>query len=635
MRALAVLLTLAGFVLPAYGAKQVTVDRLEQTLAAAHGLPDAEVAMQLSDLELTERLSTAKLDRLETDLPGEKSRQALMIPADASAFLDPPAAEIPSQSPPDLTTQQKTLALTVNYVTQTLHQLPNFYATRVTRSFEDTPAVKLDIGAGDINPNAAYQPIHLVGDSKVTVSFRDGHEVLEKTKLDPLVRNLDTAGVFGPILGTVLVDAARSKLAWSHWEQGPSGLQAVFSYEVPKEKSHYTITYDSVPIDPAPCNITKQTFSKVVAYHGEMAVDRASGTILRLILLADLKPDEFAPSRSGIEVEYGQVSIGGKPYFLPIKSVTSSLGHYLFIRGAGGVESCSWLAVTRAFQTSLNDVVFENYHVFRTDARVLTESEAANFEHQPAPAPNGNGSKQTEEASSSPVAAAPPGPSPAQSSSQAASSTRAAANLANLPAPESQPAPQPAQSIAESAPPPAAASLPASSQPPQPAPANSANPDIPDVPVFRTSARPGSGRCGGQQTKRRSCPRPSAIRFLDRRRRQASHHRLFRGTLRKRIRARRAARDAPDAARSRDQRLHGRAVGRALRLPSRLPQHRAPGPGLRPRTGALVPAQDGFGDPGCRLFARLQSASSAGIHLRCRRAARRRQPQGSQARRHG
>ncbi len=464
MRALAVLLTLAGFVLPAYGAKRVTVAELEQTLAAVHALPDAEVAMQLSDLELTERLSTARLDRLETDLPGKKSRQALMILADTSAFLDPPAAEIPSQAPPDLTTQQKILALTVNYVTQTLHQLPNFFATRVTRSFEDTPAVKLDIGAGDINPNAAYHPIHLVGDSRVTVSFRDGHEVLEKTKLDPLVRNLDTAGVFGPILATVLVDAARSKLAWSHWEQGQSGLQAVFSYEVPKEKSHYTITYDSVPIDPAPCNITKQTFSKVVAYHGEMAVDPGSGTILRLVLLADLKPDEFAPSKSAIEVEYGQVSIGGKPYFLPVKSVTSSLGHYLFIRGAGGVESCSWLAVTRAFQTSLNDVAFENYHVFRTDARVLTESEAVNLEHQPAPAPNGHGSKQTEEASSSPVAPALPEPSPAQSSSQTASSITAAANSANPPAPEFQPAARPAPDIA-----------------------NSAN--SPDIPVFRTAAR--------------------------------------------------------------------------------------------------------------------------------------------------
>jgi VWFA-related protein len=464
MRALAVLLTLAGFVLPANGAKRVTVAELEQTLAAVHALPDAEVAMQLSDLELTERLSTAKLDRLETDLPGEKSRQALMILADTSAFLNPPAAESPSQAPPDLTTQQKILALTVNYVTQTLHQLPNFFATRVTRSFEDTPAVKLDIGAGDINPNAAYHPIHLVGDSRVTVSFRDGHEVLEKTKSDPLVRSLDTAGVFGPILATVLVDAARSKLAWSRWEQGPSGLQAVFSYEVPKEKSHYTITYDSVPIDPAACNITKQTFSKVVAYHGEMAVDPDSGTILRLVLLADLKPDEFAPSKSAIEVEYGQVSIGGKPYFLPVKSVTSSLGHYLFIRGAGGVESCSWLAVTRAFQTSLNDVAFENYHVFRTDARVLTESEAANLEHQPAPAPNGNGSKQTEEASCSPVAPATPEPSPAQSSSRTASTITAAANSANPPAPEFQPA-----------------------APPAPETANPAN--SPDIPVFRTAAR--------------------------------------------------------------------------------------------------------------------------------------------------
>jgi VWFA-related protein len=382
------LLTFVGFALPAFGAKRVTVAQLEQVLSAAHNLPDAEVARQLSDLELTERLSTANLDHLETDMPGEKSRQALMILADASAFLDPPAAEIPDQRAPDPATQRKILALTVNYVTQTIHQLPNFFAARVTRSFEDTPAVQMEIGAGDINPNAGYRPIHLVGDSKATVSFRDGHEVLEKTKLDPLVRNLDTAGVFGPILATVLVDAARSKLAWSHWEQGPTGLQAVFSYQVPKEKSHYTITYDSVPTDPA--NTTPQTFSKVVAYHGEMAVDSASGTILRLMLLADLKPDEFAPSTSDIEVEYGQVIIGGKTYFLPVRSVSSSLGHYLFISGAGGNHSFPTVAVTRGFQTSLNDVVFEDYHVFRADATVLPEREAEKLESQPS-----IGSKET------------------------------------------------------------------------------------------------------------------------------------------------------------------------------------------------------------------------------------------------
>jgi hypothetical protein len=365
MRTLALLLTLTGFMRLAFGAERVTVDRLEQTLTAAHSLQDAEVARQLSDLELTERLSTAQLDRLETELPGEKSRQALMILADASAFLDPPAAEIPNQPTPDPATQRKILALAVNYVTQALHQLPNFFATRVTRSFEDSPVVTRS-GAF----TTAYQPIHLVGDSNVTVTFREGREVVEKSTLDPRVRSLTTSGVFGPILGTVLVDAARSKLAWSHWEQGQTGLHAVFSYEVPKENSHYTLTHDSIPA-PNPCSTTPQSFSQVVAYHGEMAIDPASGTILRLMLLADMKPDEFTVN-SGIEVEYGQVSIGGKDYFLPIRSVTSSLAHTLVVSGGWGHgQGCPTLAVTPGLQRSLNDVVFENYHVLRSEMRIM------------------------------------------------------------------------------------------------------------------------------------------------------------------------------------------------------------------------------------------------------------------------
>src|ERR1035437_2915441 len=46
-------------------------------------------------------------------------------------------------------------------------------------------------------------------------------------------------GVFGPILSTVIVDAAQSELAWGHWDQGAGGSQAVFRYAVPKEKSNF------------------------------------------------------------------------------------------------------------------------------------------------------------------------------------------------------------------------------------------------------------------------------------------------------------------------------------------------------------------------------------------------------------
>jgi len=385
MRALALLLAFAGFLLPAFGAKRITVTELEQTIASSHSLPDAEVAKKLSDLELTERLSGARLDRLKGNLPGEKTRQALLILADSSVFLRPPADEASNQPAPDVATQRKILALTVNYISRTIHQLPNLFATRATTNFEDAPITS----QGSIRATA-YQPIHQVSQTRDTVSFRDGREVVEKSKLDARMRTLTTSGVFGQILGTVLVDSARSKLAWSHWEKGASGRLAVFSYAVPKEKSHYTISYDSLPTEREstnPCSPVPQTYSEVVGYHGEMAVDPESGTIKRLMLIADVKSDEFT-EKSGIEVEYGQVILGGKPYFLPVRSVSSSRSH--FLRVANG--DCQRLEIALGLKNSLNDVVFENYHVFRSDVTVLTESEAAKLEGQPVPAPNEAGS---------------------------------------------------------------------------------------------------------------------------------------------------------------------------------------------------------------------------------------------------
>ena len=491
MRALAVLLTLAGLMLPAYGAKRVTVSELERTLAAAHGLPDAVVSRQLSDLELTERLSTAKRDQLEMGLPGENARRAFMMLADASAFLNPPPAEMPDQPTPDVATQRKMLALTVNYVTQVIQQLPNFFATRVTTRFEDTPAVTRFSAVA-----IAYQPIHLVGDSSVGVTFREGREVVEKSSSNARTKNLATSGVFGPILSTVLVDAARSKLAWSHWEQGPTGLLAVFSYRVPKDKSHYTITHDSVP---EKCSAVPRTSSEVVAYHGELAIDPASGRILRLVLLADVSPDEFTVT-SDIAVEYGQVSIGGMNYFLPTRSVASSVSHSLHTTsglGPGLGIGCPTVVLTSSLQTSLNNVVFENYHVFRSDATILTDNDAAILERQISPATTGNGLNQTEEPTTPPPGATSSASSFPQSGPQIAASSNNAANPASPLPSESQHAAQASPSGVTSAPPLAATAIAAASTlPPQSASASAADipaapgvPAAPDIPVLRTTVR--------------------------------------------------------------------------------------------------------------------------------------------------
>ena len=47
MRKSGLLLLMVGIAFPAFAAKRVTVEQLEQVLAAAHGKPDADIARQL------------------------------------------------------------------------------------------------------------------------------------------------------------------------------------------------------------------------------------------------------------------------------------------------------------------------------------------------------------------------------------------------------------------------------------------------------------------------------------------------------------------------------------------------------------------------------------------------------------
>ena len=130
MRRLAVLILVAGMTLPALASKRITVAQLEQVLTTARGKPDAEVAQQISDLELTERLSAEKISQLKAALPGQKAYQNLLILADESAFLDPPASETPAMPAPDFAEQRRIMSLAIGYVTQAIPQLPNFFATR-------------------------------------------------------------------------------------------------------------------------------------------------------------------------------------------------------------------------------------------------------------------------------------------------------------------------------------------------------------------------------------------------------------------------------------------------------------------------------------------------------------------------
>lgn len=322
------------------GADFVTVAELGERIANRKTTNSAELASELEHLRLTQRLSGTKLAELRDQTGGEAARNALMVIADASSFLAPPPDELPRRPFPTVAEQSLILSRVADYLRKAIPKLPDFYATRVTRSFRDTGSSKKDLAT---RPPTG---LHAVGKFKASVFYRAGTELVREHGARDY--HLVTEGIFGPVLAIVISDAARSATTeWRRWENGPNGPMAVFRFHVSQEESHYDVA-----------GIGDLGAMGPTAYHGEIGVDPDSGTILRLVLEAD--PALGSSIRQAdVMVEFGSVSIGGRAYICPIKSVSYFSG-----------SSTSGLAPAEPTE-QLNDVTFGDYHVFRSQMRIL------------------------------------------------------------------------------------------------------------------------------------------------------------------------------------------------------------------------------------------------------------------------
>ena len=345
------------------GAERIPMDQLEQVLEAALARGDKEVARKLYGVELTERMSSTRLSSWKARLPGKESRAALIALADRSVFLPLPAADISSTAPPDLATQKLILSRTVDYLNKTIVKLPDFFATRTTVQYNEPP---LPEGA-TWKTAMSDQSLHVRETSNTPVLVRNSKEVVDSDTRKRKQRNahLDTEGTFGPILAMVFVDAAaaHSEFTWSHWEQGADGPQAVFRYTVPQHTSHFEVGFCCLA-DPDGTIF----FKKYPAYHVEIAIDPASGAILRVAVTADLEP-RLPMLSSGAMVEYGPVAIGGKTYICPTRSVSIQRTRTVQLVKEWG-ES---FGVYARFETMLNDFSFGQYHIFRAQSRILPD----------------------------------------------------------------------------------------------------------------------------------------------------------------------------------------------------------------------------------------------------------------------
>jgi hypothetical protein len=137
MRKFLFLFFLFAAALPVRAAESITVEQLEHTLADAHGKRDQDLAKKVGGMELSERLSSLRLAKIQAGLPGEKSRLALLALADASAFRQLPAAEMLATDAPDADTQKLILTRAADDLVASIRKLPDFFARKTTARFHD------------------------------------------------------------------------------------------------------------------------------------------------------------------------------------------------------------------------------------------------------------------------------------------------------------------------------------------------------------------------------------------------------------------------------------------------------------------------------------------------------------------
>lgn len=345
---------------PIAAAHQGNIAELEQVLGRKHS--DRKLAEELAGMQLTERLSTPRLEKWLKRMPGQRSRRALTSLADASVFLPPPADEVLSLPNPDRATQQAIFTRVVDFIIRQTPRLPNFYAERTTVQFGQAVSLR-----GETWKSA--QPDRTLNyelTSTDHIYFEDGKETTDqqKTKKQGRQRDLlETTGTFGPILVLALKAAVApgGMIAWSRWEKGPNGPVAVFRYAAAPSMPNYGVGFCCLAVDQL-----SVPFHRFTTFRGELSVDPKTGHVLRLTVDANIEP-RLPLKDSAVMVEYGPVNLGGQTYFCPLRSVSRSRQRQVWQIDEWGMQ----FKVYGPFKTVLNDVTFSRYHLFRARTTIL------------------------------------------------------------------------------------------------------------------------------------------------------------------------------------------------------------------------------------------------------------------------
>jgi len=352
------ILAMAVFALPAWPAKKVTVVELTDMLKSMRDQKksDSEVANELKQVQLSEQLTRSAMNGLAEYAPGPLTTEQVYVLEARSAILAPPAADIPTTPAPDAAAQKAILDKAAEYVTKTYEQLAALTATKTTLRFQDNveaaaassgmkgSASDVSVGSGFVSP---FQYVHYINSTDSVYSSDRGIEKLPVDKTKWGANKMIALEEPDPSLGVLFPEAqSNGGISWLRWETVNGKTAAVFSYQVPKKKSHFNVNICCFPnVDQtgdahfssaavaglqggsggAKGNFQTTTDwrnfkANGVPYHGEFFIDPDTGIVVRMIAQVDFKPTEVV-HQEDTRVDYGPEKVGDKTLVLPMRTV--------------------------------------------------------------------------------------------------------------------------------------------------------------------------------------------------------------------------------------------------------------------------------------------------------------------------
>ena len=245
--------------IPAWPAKQITVAELTTMMKSMQQdkKSDADMAAALKQVVLSEQMSRAIMNQLAEYVSGPATTEQVYVLEVRSAMLAPPAADVPATPAPDAAAQKAILDKTADYASKMYAQLPAITAAKTTQRFQDNveavapssgmggSAKDVSVGSSFVNP---YQYVRFLNSTDGTYTSEHGLEKLAVDKTPWGANSMVAIMEPDPSLATVFQEAqTNGTIAWLRWQTIAGKNVAVFSFQVPKKKSHMAMNVCCFP----------------------------------------------------------------------------------------------------------------------------------------------------------------------------------------------------------------------------------------------------------------------------------------------------------------------------------------------------------------------------------------------------